>query len=168
MSSHRRLLNELSKLNNEYKLDNIDGIITYKLHTIDSSTTTFRVDLNFSYKNTNYDVKIYYNRLYPFHSPTKLEINNVDLFKLYSSIIFQNNKLLKNNYCLCCCSLLCSDNWNVSKNTNDILKEIEKVINYKQLYIKTLLFSKIIQKYTNQDMDYLIGYLVNDQYLVNE
>lgn len=151
--TYKRILNELSKIN-------IEKDITYQLVTIESSNILFRCDINLKYKNIIYNIKIYYDRYYPFHCPTKLEIQYQNIFDIYQRIINLNSNIFNKHECLCCKSLLCYKNWNISKNINDILKEIKLVIDYKQIYIKRLLLKKIINIYTNENMDYLERYLL--------
>tara|TARA_A100001015_G_scaffold260777_1_gene305805 strand:+ start:1281 stop:1742 length:462 start_codon:yes stop_codon:yes gene_type:complete len=150
--TYKRLIKEYKKFNT------IEGNISYKLHTIDSSDIMFRTDINIFYNKLEYKIKIYYSKFYPFDCPLKLEINNNNIFNIYKKIILKNSELLNN--CLCCESLLCKNNWNISKNIIDILKEIKKVIDYDQLYIKRKLINKIAEKYTNQHLDYLEQYLL--------
>ena len=152
-SIYRRLLNEY------YKINTIDDSISYKLFTIDSEDIMFRCDISFYYKNSIYELKIYYNRFYPFQCPFKLEINNINLFNIYKKIMIKNVELLNNN-CLCCKSLLCNNNWDISKNIINILEEVKTVIDYNELYIKRKLLRKIAEKYTNQHLDYLEQYLL--------
>ena len=109
--------------------------------------------------NSRGDFTIPCDKLYPFQSPLKLEINDNNIFSLYKKIMSENRTLLNNN-CLCCESLLCNSNWGVSKNIIHILKEIKKVIDYNELYIKRKLLNKIALKYTNQHLDYLEQYLL--------
>lgn len=151
-TAYKRLLNELNKLN--YKQS-----IIYNLYIINSGNIMFRCDINFKYNDKIYIIKVYYNELYPFIGPVKIELNNINLFKIYKDIISINSSIFNNN-CLWYKSLLCTSNWNISKNIIDILNEIKKVIYYKQLYIKRLLLNRIINKYTSQNMEYLEKYLV--------
>jgi ubiquitin-protein ligase len=157
MATYKRLINEYKKINEINEIEEIDNL-SYKLLTIDSGNIMFRIDINFFYKKSEHQIKIYYNRLYPFQPPIKIEINNINIFILYKKIMKENGKLFNN--CLCCNSLLCINNWNVSKSIIDILEEIKKVICYNELYIKIKLLNKITQKYTNQYLDYLEQYLV--------
>ena len=164
-STYKRLLNEYKKINEINEIKEINKIkeiinnLSYKLHTIDSGNVMFRSDINFFYKKSEYNIKVYYNNSYPFQSPSKLEINNKNLFSLYQKIMSENRTLLNNN-CLCCESLLCNNNWDISKNIINILEEVKKVIDYNELYIKRNLLNKIALKYTNQHLDYLQQYLL--------
>jgi len=153
-STYKRLINEYKKINEIKEINNL----SYKLHTIDSGNVMFRCDINFFYNKLEYEIKIYYNKLYPFQSPLKLEINDNNIFSLYKKIMSKNSTLLNN--CLCCESLLCNSNWSASKNIIHILQEIKKVIDYNELYIKRKLLNKIALKYTNQHLDYLEQYLL--------
>ena len=157
-STYKRLINEYKKVNEINEIEEIDNL-SYKLHTIDSGDVMFRCDINFFYNKLEYEIKIYYNKLYPFQSPLKLKINDNNIFNMYKKIMSENRTLLNNN-CLCCQSLLCNSNWDISKNIIHILKEIKKVIDYNELYIKRKLLNKIALKYTNQHLDYLEQYLL--------
>ena len=151
--TYKRLIHEYKKINE------IENNLTYKLYIINSGDVMFKCDIIFLYNNIEYNIKIYYSNFYPFKSPLKIEINNYNIFTLYKKIMSKNSTLLNNN-CLCCESLLCNSNWDVSKNVIDILKEIKKVIDYNELYIKRKLLNKIALKYTNQYLDYLEQYLL--------
>jgi hypothetical protein len=152
-STYKRLLNEY-KVINELK-----DKINYKIHTINSNKIMFRCDLNFIFNKVEYNIKIYYTELYPIKCPLKLEINNINIFDLYKKIM-SKNKILFNKKCLSCNSLLCNNNWNITKNILDILDEIKKVISYNELHIKRFLLNKITLKYTKEHLDYLEQYLL--------
>ena len=152
-STYKRLINEYKKINE------IENNLTYKLYTIDSRNVMFRCDIKFFYNKLEYQIKIYYNKLYPFQSPVKIEINNNNILNLYKKIMYENTALLYNN-CLFSESLLCNSNWDYSKNISNILKEIKMVIDYNELFIKRKLLNKIALKYTNQHLDYLEQYLL--------
>ena len=162
-STYKRLLNEFRdfykiKYNNSNEFS--DKYFYYKLHIINSNYVKYRTDIKYFYNNIIYNINIYYCNSYPFKSPIKLEINNENIFDIYKDIIKKNSDILDKHSCMCCESLLCNNNWNLSKNVNDILIEVEKIIEYKQLFIKRILLNKIILKYTNQNMDYLEKYLL--------
>lgn len=152
---YKRLINELNELN---ELNNNLLKIDYKLYTIDSQNVMFKNDLNIIYKKKKYNIKVFYDTRYPFNSPLKIEINNNNIFDLYKNIMIKNSTLI--NHCLYCNSILNNKNWNISKNIINILNEVFKIINYKELYIKRILLNKIVQKYTDQHLDYLEQYLL--------
>jgi hypothetical protein len=184
---YKRLLNEYSKINeiNNVNISNsVSGPsgpsgpngpsgpsgprglnriknINYKLHTIESGDVMFRSDINFIYNNLQHNVKIYYNESYPFTRPLRLEINDINIRELIIKIMIKNQLLFSDN-CLCCKSLLhySNKNWNISKNVIEILKEVIKIIDYKQLFLRRMLLNKIISQYTDQNMDYLEKYLI--------
>lgn len=168
-STYKRLLNEFRefykiKYNNNNNNNNSnefsDKYFYYKLHIINSNNVKYKSDIKYFYNNNTYNISVYYCNSYPFKSPIKLKINNVNIFNIYKDIIKKNNDILGTESCICCESLLCNNNWNLSKNIFDIFIEVEKVIQYKQLFIKRMLLNKIILKYTNQNMDYLEKYLL--------
>jgi hypothetical protein len=156
--SYKRLIHEYTKLNIEENNKPINKF-SYKLITIDSNNIMYKSEINFIYKKVNYSIILLYNQYYPFRGPDKLTINGINIVKLYN-IIMNKNKDILGNSCLCCKSLLCTANWSINKNINDLIKEILNVIDYKYLYIKRLLLRKIICKYTNQDLDFMEKYLL--------
>lgn len=151
-SSYKRLLNEYKNINF------LEQIVSYKLYTINTCNIMFRCDIDLIYKKKKYIIKIFYNNYYPFECPIKIELNNYNIFNLYKKIMQKNNELF--DTCICCNSILCSNNWNISMNVINILEEIKKIIEYNELYTKRILLNKIIIKYTNQNMDYLQKYLI--------
>ena len=160
MSAYKRLINEYSRYFD--KLEKPKEF-QYKIYTIDevdySKDFSFKTIVLLNYQGQSHEVHIFYAHSYPFTCPSKLSINGNNLFDFYRSI--QNsNKLLFRSECLCCKSLLCMNNWACNKTIEDIIKEVKMVITYKDLYIQRLLLNKIINKYTNQNMDYLHHYLL--------
>lgn len=158
---YKRIINEYKNLNNKiienpnnYKYNNF----IYKIITIENGDVLFKSEINITYKNKKHDITIFYKKNYPFSPPSKILLNNSNIFQVYRNIM-DNNKDIINN-CLCCESLLCSSKWNVINILEDILKEIIKVIDYKQLYIKRQLLNLITVQFTNQNLDYLHSYLL--------
>ena len=146
------------KLLNEYKnLLQIEKELIYKIYIINSVNVMFRCDIKFIYYKLEYNIKIYYNRFYPFQGPIKLEINNNNIFNIYKKIVIKNITLF--NYI----DLINESklyNWNISFNIFDIIKEVKKIIDYNELYIKRILLNKIIKKYTDLDLDFMEVYLI--------
>jgi hypothetical protein len=164
---YKRLIKEFSNIiiknnieNLIYKIRTIPGPGPHMHIKIDTDTNIFyKVEITFNYMKKNHIINIHYDKFYPFKPPSKIEIDNVNIFDEYNIIMKDNNDLFGKD-CICCKSLVCSNNWVVNSNINNILDEIIKVINYKQLKIKRNLLDKIINKYTNQNLDYLHYYLV--------
>lgn len=152
---YKRLIKEFTNI--IIKNDIKDFI--YKIHTIDNNNVFYKVELNFNYVNKNNVINIYYDKTYPFKPPSKIEINNINIFDEYNIIMKDNWDLLGKD-CICCKSIICGNNWTINLNINNILDEIIKVIDYKELKIKRNLLDKIINKYTNQNLDYLHYYLL--------
>lgn len=146
------------KLLNEFKnLLQIEKELIYKICIINSVNTMFRCDIKLIYYKLEYNIKIYYNKFYPFEGPSKLEINNNNILDIYRKIETKNITLF--NYI----DLINESivyNWNISFNTFDIIKEVKKIINYNELYIKRILLNKIIKKYTDLNLDFLELYLI--------
>lgn len=141
------------------KFSDIISNFSYKIYVINSSITLFKASVNFIYKKQEYDILINYNGNYPFSSPEKVEINGINLLKKFNTISQQNIDLLFNR-CLCCETILCSNNWSPNRKIEHILIEILKAIDYNDLYIKRILLNKICTKYTNQHLDFLHEYLL--------
>ena len=158
---YKRILNEYQMLNNlihnnpeNYEFKNF----IYKIITIDSENILFKSEININYNNTDYNIKIFYDRYYPFNAPCKLLINNINIFEYYKEIIEKNKDII--NKCLHNESILCNHKWVIYYNLENIVREVLKIIDYKQLYIKRQLLNLITEKYTNQNLDYLHSYLL--------
>ena len=158
-SVYKRIINKYKNLNNKiiknlnnYKFNNF----IYKIITIENGDILFKSEIKITYKNKKYDITIFYNKNYPFSPPFKILLNNSNIFQIYRNIIYNNKNIINN--CLCCKSI-CSK-WVVIYTLEDILKEIIKIIDYKELYIKRQLLNLIIVKFTNQNLDYLHSYLL--------
>lgn len=120
--------------------------------------------LDIVYNNYSVKFKFYKNNLFPFQSPSEIELNN----KNYLSIIRNINKnfleligIGNDIKCLCCESIICSNNWSPTIKIVSILNEIDKNINYKLLYIYYLHLKVITRKYLNNDLEKIIlSYLI--------
>jgi hypothetical protein len=120
----------------------------------------YKTIIEFTYYNIPFNVNIVYNKYYPFEPPDKIVINGRNINDIYKNIMNLNKDLFYNE-CLCCKSYLCIINWNITCNINDILNEIIKVINYKNLHIQRRLLNLIINKYCpNENMEYLHNYIL--------
>ena len=108
--------------------------------------------------------KFYKNNSFPFQSPSEIKLNNKD----YLSIIRNINKnfleligIGNDIKCLCCESIICSNNWSPTIKIVSILNEIDKNVNYKMLYIYYLHLKVITRKYLNNDLEKIIlSYLI--------
>jgi ubiquitin-protein ligase len=109
------------------------------------------VDEKFKYNNI-YTIII--NNNYPFTAPI-VKIN----FKSYYSFLKLNNKslhILKNIHykdCLCCSSILCTNNWVPSYTINNIIQEIRKNKSYKRDIVYKIILNKIKEKYLIEDIN---------------
>ena len=159
MTTFRRLINEYMNTEEIYKLLPIHNFL-YKLQVIESNNIMYLSSINFIYNKYKYTIYIHYSKNYPFRGPDKIFINNYNIFTLYDDIL-NNNKFIIKDEDLCYKSLLCSQNWSLNKTINDLMKEILKIIDYKQLYVKRILLKKIIEKYTDKDLNFMEQYLLN-------
>ena len=108
--------------------------------------------------------EFYKNNSFPFQSPSEIKLNN----KNYLSLIRNINKnfleligIDNNIKCLCCESIICSNNWSPTIKIVSILNEIDKNVNYKMLYIYYLHLKVITRKYLNNDLEKIIlSYLI--------
>jgi len=145
--SYRRILKELR----HYQMNT--GKTVFDLETFNNYY------LITTYIN-NCKISIIYNNNYPFKPPKKILIDNCDIFYIYKKIMTQNKDRINSEDCICCKSNLCGDNWHPAKKLNDIIKEVNFLVKYKDFYINKILLNKIIHKYSIQDMSYLLEYLL--------
>jgi len=154
---YKIIIGEYHELNNDI-INNSDKYIyknfEYKIHTIQSSNILFKCYINIIYKNIKYEIITYYNNLYPHNCPTKIQINGINMIDIYNDIISKNNDLFKKSL------LSWFNNWTDQYSIRDIIDEVIKIIEYKELYIKRILLNKITSKYTNEYLDYLHYYLI--------
>lgn len=161
-TTYKRLIHEYSKLNDYTynELFNLIRNVKYKIFILDHDKFLYKTIIEFTYDNIPFNVNIIYNKYYPFEPPDKIVINGRNINDIYKKIMRLNSDIFSNE-CLCCKSYLCVINWNITCNINDILNEIIKVINYKNLHIQKRLLKSIINKYSPyEDMDYLYKYLL--------
>lgn len=108
--------------------------------------------------------EFYKNNSFPFETPSEIKLNN----KNYVSLIRNINKnfleligIGNDIKCLCCESIICSNNWSPTIKLVSILNEIDKNVNYKMLYIYYLHLKVITRKYLNNDLEKIIlSYLI--------
>lgn len=144
-----RIINE-NRVNNKNNNNKNDNCISKK---------KYKVNIKFLYNNILNTCVIYYNNNYPYHAPTKIILNNVNIVDIYNDILIKNHLLFYNND-IYTKSLLHNFNWGISKSIKDILNELCSLLEYQNLYIKRKLLDKICNKYTNQYLDFLHYYLL--------
>lgn len=141
----------------------------YKIFIAQHPNLLYKTVINFSYKGEFYIIKIDYNKYYPLEPPQKILINDVNIYTVYNNIIKRCHNLLYNYTNICDInsinilnkSLLHSSNWRISCNIKELLVEILKVIDYKNLYIEIRLLNSVINKYCpNDDLGFLYYYLL--------
>jgi ubiquitin-protein ligase len=97
---------------------------------------------------------IIFNNNYPFAAPT-VKIN----LKPYYDCLQLNNlslQILKKIHykdCLCCNSILCSNNWSPTYTINNIIHEIRKNKSYKRDIIYKIIIDKVKNKYLIEDIN---------------
>jgi len=159
--TYRRLLTELDNI--IFKTTNVGtgngtgtNEIIYKLITINNGYL-----IRLIYKNYNIDIN--YTDNYPHDPPYNINVNSKDIFSIYNTIMKYDSKynlpkLL--NKSICYNSILCRNNWCCKYTISDILDEVENMIRLSKIICyQKLLLSKIINKFTNESMDYLYQYL---------
>ena len=105
------------------------------------------------FKNNNI-YSIIFNNNYPFVSPI-VKIN----FACYYHFLKLNNlslQILKKIHykdCLCCSSILCSNNWSPTCTINNIIKEIRKNKSYKRDIMYKIMMNRIKDKYLIEDIN---------------
>ena len=136
--AHRRIINELKLIQNNYSF-----------HILYDS---FKLNYNIN----NYNIRIIYSNEYPFRQPI-IYINNINLIDIYKYIMENNISYINN--CLYCNSNL--KNWNSAITLINFNKELNETIRLIQFNTEKLLLKKIIDKFSNESMDYLYKYLIN-------
>ena len=99
---------------------------------------------------------------YPFTPPDVYYKNQPyeNVYKLTSQRQMNYLKILTNLECLCCTSILCSNNWNITLNFIDIINEINNYKKIKRNIFIKILADKIKYKYLISDINldcYLFG-----------
>lgn len=145
--TYKRLIKELNNSNYPFKLIVCsDNVIILELI----------IDLN----NYQFNLNIYYSNDYPFKPPNKYYINNILCTKYFKNINMNLNDYI--NDCMCCKSHICSYNWTPSLRFTYIIDESIQIIKKNRIIIYFKYLSKIINKYTTQDMHYLYDFIFND------
>lgn len=143
----RRLANEISKYNIIHETKYISHISNINYETLNTNEI-----MNIKYNillfpiDINIIVKIVYNNMYPFHSP-KIYVNKckyANLLKINIRKVFQ--EIYGKEYCLCCTSILCRENWGPTLDTKHIINEIVENILIKSRIVNILHLQKICQK----------------------
>jgi ubiquitin-protein ligase len=146
LRNYKRLIKELENSNFRFKLivDNYNIII---------------LKLNIVLDNYKFNLDIYYPDDYPFRPPNNYLINDIPCIKYFKKI----NKNLTNyiNDCICCNSHTCSYNWTPSLKYTHIIDESIQIIKKNRIIVYFKYLSKIINKYTDQTMNYLYDFIYN-------
>ncbi len=107
----------------------------------------------FNFKVDDFNIFFKMKNDYPFKPPIT-KINNYD----YITLIGNTNSHYLNEIkgtkgiCLCCISLLCSNNWCPVIKLLDIINEIKYNLNIKKNIVKRILIDKVTDKYLNRDI----------------
>ncbi len=105
-------------------------------------------------------IKIRLTISYPFSCPSYITINDIHISN-YHKYINSNKKYIKelNNECICCNSLLCSNNWSVNNNLNDLIDECDKIIIYLKKIMEVKMMEKVIKYKTCINMPFMFEYI---------
>jgi ubiquitin-protein ligase len=134
--NNKRVNNELKKIIN----NNLEYNFTFYIDEKDKNILIIFL----LYKNKLYKIDLIIPYEYPFKAPKVFikKKNYINLLVNLSKIMYKDNKT-----CLCCSSLICSNNWNPQKNIINIINEIKINLDIYISYLnknKNLLFSKKI------------------------
>lgn len=94
------------------------------------------------------------NSNYPFGPPKKVLINGKNYFEYLrpNEPTYHILEYFIGQKCLCCCTLMCKNNWGPQKNLKNILQEILKTFDTKQRIVEYLHAKKIKDKYLIDDI----------------
>lgn len=117
------------------------------------------------FENSDTNIPIYkfvIKKFYPFAPPNVYykNLSYENIYKISSQRVQKYLNLLTNNECLCCSSILCSNNWHLSFNFFDIISEINNYRKIKKNIFIKILADKIKNKYLINDINldcYLFG-----------
>lgn len=105
------------------------------------------------FKNNNI-YSIIFNNNYPFVSPiVKINFDCYYQFLKLNNLSLQILKKIHNKDCLCCSSILCSNNWTPTYTINNIIQEIRKNKSYKRDIIYKIMMNRIKDKYLIEDIN---------------
>lgn len=112
--------------------------------------------IEFIYDN-KINVKMTFPKDYPFRPPRNLQINDklINYQKLWrSSYIYKYFKI----DCLCCKSITCTNNWNVSKKIKDV---VEEYLDLTRIYTIAKVLEKLEKKNLPEEVVMLISEYIN-------
>jgi ubiquitin-protein ligase len=105
------------------------------------------------FKNDNI-YSIIFNNNYPFVAPiVKINFKSYYHFLKLNKLSLQILKKIHYKDCLCCDSILCSNNWGPTYTINNVIKEIRKNKSYKRDIIYKILINKVKNKYLIEDIN---------------
>lgn len=149
---------EKSKYFNKRIKRDVDKLIeiypNYKLNT-DEISNFITLEI---FENNDELIPIYkfvIKQFYPFRPPDVYykNLSYENIYKVSSQRVQKYLTLLTNKDCLCCTSILCSNNWYVTLNFFDIIKEINNYRKIKKNIFIKILADKIKNKYLIDDIN---------------
>ena len=149
---------EKSKYFNKRIKRDVDKFIeiypNYKLNT-DEISNFITLEI---FENNDELIPIYkfvIKQFYPFRPPDVYykNLSYENIYKVSSQRVQKYLTLLTNKDCLCCSSMLCSNNWYVTLNFFDIIKEINNYRKIKKNIFIKILADKIKNKYLIDDIN---------------
>jgi hypothetical protein len=149
---------EKSKYFNKRIKRDIDILIKKYPHNIlytDDISNYIILEIYENENKTDIIYKFIIKNYYPFTSPSVYYNNSSyeNLYKLSSQREQSILKILTNKECLCCSSILCSNNWNITFNFIDIINEINDYRKIKRNIFIKILTDKIRDKYLIKDIN---------------
>ena len=85
-----------------------------------------------------------FDTLYPFRSPD-IKYYNVDIKQIYrcSPIFVKDMESVSDIGCICCGSILCSNNWRVNYGVQSVINEFLKITTWKARVVERLMCKKV-------------------------
>jgi hypothetical protein len=100
-----------------------------------------------------------YGSTYPFRPPC-ITYNGKDILVFYRELSYGSNKkirddiskLLGDNGCMCCSSLLCGNNWSIHNTIKNLLEEFEKFCQIKKRSVERFWSDRIASRLLVEDI----------------
>ena len=156
---------EKSKLFNKRIKRDVESLFKLYPHNklcIDNNLNYIIINIYENDNELNPIYKFIIKKYYPF-SPPDIYYKNLPYENIYKILSPREQKyltFLTKKECLCCESVLCSNNWNITLNFIDIINEINNYRKIKKNIFIKILADKIKDKYLTNDINldcYLFG-----------
>jgi ubiquitin-protein ligase len=150
----KRLVNELV----EFKENDAYILVVFEENYIKKNDSSIKITIVPSEEDNIYSFTI--TRDYPFKPPSKFTINYKDYsqyLKIDSPKTIEELRKYNNIQCLCCNNILCAANWSPGLRMKNFITEFIKMKKYRRDIINRLLAKKIVDKYLNPDLIYILN-----------